>query len=106
MPALSLSFFFSFAPASDVSPAVASPSLMAVASGFGRPGRGVPPRLGATDPFPVLSFLRMASLSLDSDMLGEPGRFNLPFLAASAALCFPDGVVLPLVFAPDAPGSF
>jgi hypothetical protein len=66
----------------------------------------VPPRLGATDPFPVLSFLRAASLSLESDMFGEPGgRFNLPFLAASG-LCLPDGVVLPLVFAPEALCSF
>ena len=86
---------------------MASPSLMAgPAIGFGRPGRGVAPRLGMTDVFPVLSFLRAASLSLDSDMFGEPGRFSLPFFMTSTVRCFPDGVVLPLVFAPDAPCSF
>jgi hypothetical protein len=106
IPDFTLSFFLSLAPASDASPAVASPSLMAEPSCFGRPGIGVPPRLGATDPFPVLSFLRAASLSLDSDMLGEPGRFSLPFLRASTVLCLPDGVVLPLEFAPEAPASF
>lgn len=72
---------------------------------LGRPGIGVPPRLGTTDPTPVFIFLRIASLSLDSDMLGEPGRFSLFFLAASA-LCLPEGVVLPFVFAPEDPESF
>lgn len=104
-PGLTLSFFFNFAPASDASPAVASPSLVAP-NVLGRPGSGVAARLAVTDPLPVLSFLRTASLSLESVAFGEPGRLSLPFLAASAALCFPDGVVLPLVFTPEALCSF
>lgn len=67
-------------------------------------------RLAATDPVagPFLTFfLREDSFPLDSDRLGEPGRLrDLGFFRMSVVLCLPDGVVLPLVLAPEASFSF
>ena len=88
---------------------MASPSLVAPAI-FGRPGSGVVERLALTDPVavPFLNFfLRVDSFPLDSDKLGDPGRLrDLCFFSRSVALCLPDGVVFPLVFAPEASFSF
>ena len=62
-------------------------------------------RLGPSDEFlAVLTFfLRLDSFPLESERLGEPGRLRvLLFFKGSSPFLPPDGVVLPLVLAPDA----
>lgn len=86
---------------SDISPAVASPSLVDPASrADGPPGRGVAPRLPATElvgPSFFFFLFRVDSVPLESEPSGDPGRFrDLPFFAASAADFLPWGVSGPL----------
>jgi hypothetical protein len=104
VPDLSLIFFFSFTPPSEASPAVASPSLVAPPMPLGRPGSGVPERL-PTPALEIFTFLRLDSFPLDSERLGDPGRFRAPFLVFVTAFCFPEGVLVPLVAAPEPPAS-
>jgi hypothetical protein len=107
----SLIFFFLTAP-SDISPPVASPSLIDPAPTFDRcvpkpGGRGVVDLLSWTDADAFFIFLRVDSLPLDSERFGEPGRLSdLPFFRASVCFCLPDGVVAPLDEVPDATLSF
>jgi hypothetical protein len=101
--ARSLSFFFFWRAPSDISPPVASPSLVEPMPDLDFPaapgGRGVPERLGcieAPDDF-FSFFLRELSVPLDSERFGDPGRFrDLPFFAASTCFCLPEGVRVPL----------
>ena len=109
VPDLILIFFFSFRPPSDPSPAVASPSLVAPpAAPLGRPGNGVPDRLGTCEevPLPVLTFFRVDSFPLESDRFGEPGRFSLlPFFNADV-FDLPGGVSLAALASFDSPCFF
>lgn len=79
---------------SDISPAVASPSLVDPCP---REGSGVALRLPVTEPlgpnFFFLFLFRVDSVPLESEPNGEPGRLrDLPFLAVSAAVFLPWGV--------------
>lgn len=100
--------FFFARPASDISPPVASPSLMAPVASLARCelGRGVDERLPGTDP--VACFLALFlddSFPLDSisDRFGEPGRLRLlPFLTSGKAFDLPEAGPAPLAAPPDA----
>lgn len=101
----SFCFFFILPPTpSDISPPVASPSL--VEPGPGRRGKGVPLRLPASEDElgPVLAFfLRVDSVPLESETPGDPARFSdFPFLPELADF-LPWGVLLSL---DPAPSSF
>ena len=95
----SFNFLFLEPVPSDISPAVASPSLPDPAPILERlaiapPGRGVPARLPEAGVAVCLSFFLDDSLPLDSESAGEPGRFkDLPFLDPSLGL--PEGVLVP-----------
>lgn len=82
----SLIFFLGPA-ASDISPAVASPSLMEPAPMLLR-GTGVPERLPDAAAADFLIFFRVDSLPLDSDSAGDPARFR-DLLFLSPFLCLP-----------------
>lgn len=86
---------------SDISPAVASPSLVDPAPrADGPPGRGVALRLPVTElvgPSFFFFLFRVDSVPLESEPSGDPGRFrDLPFFTASAAAFLPWGVSGPL----------
>jgi len=108
----SLIFCFLARAPSDISPAVASPSLAAppLPLAFCWPGMGVVARLPLSELGPAgCFFTRLCddSLPLDSERFGDPGRLSdFVFLAISAGLGLPEGVVLPLEAAPDATLSF
>ncbi len=69
------------------------------------PGLGVPVAVGNAedDPCCFFDFFRADSVPLASDRFGEPGRFNVApaFFNGSECLFRPDGVLVPLVDAPD-----
>lgn len=100
--------FFFARPASDISPPVASPSLMAPAASLARCelGMGVDERLPWTEPVACfLALFREDSFPLDSisERLGEPGRLRLLlFLPSGRAFGLPDVGPAPLVALPDA----
>lgn len=95
-----LIFFFVPAP-SDISPAVASPSLPDPTAILERRrafawGRGVPDRLPVAIVEFFFGFFLVDSFPLDSERAGEPARFrDLLFLPVSACLCLSWGVVTP-----------
>lgn len=104
LPLLPTTLIFFRGPApSDISPAVASPSLPDPAPPIlGRRaafvcGRGVPARLPGAVLTVFFIFFRDDSLPLDSDSAGDPARFrDLLFFTTSPCFCFPCGVVAPL----------
>ena len=113
----SLIFFFFGCP-SDISPPVASPSLTEPPIAFllwpawlgipGPCGMGVVERLcPAVEPaFFFTFFLRVDSLPLDSEWVGDPGRLRF-FAFMSISVClFPEGVVEPFGAVPEAVLSF
>lgn len=92
----SLIFFLGPAP-SDISPAVASPSLVEPAPALDRLaafGTGVPERLPGAVAAVFLIFFRDDSLPLDSDKAGEPARFR-DLLFFPSPCFFPCGVEEP-----------
>ena len=104
-------FFFLMPPApSDISPPVASPSLVEPVRCDGLPTiRGVELRLPVSEAVlgPVLAFFfRVDSVPLESETPGEPARFkDLPFFPDSTTAFLPCPVSLPLE-APDLSFSF
>lgn len=94
LPLTSFNFFFLGAAPSDISPAVASPSLPEPAPSLDRraaafDGRGVPERLPVAGVAAFLSFFLEDSFPLDSDSAGEPARFSdFGFFPPSPAFLF------------------
>ena len=69
------------------------------------PGIGVDVPVGWDDACFFLCFFRDDSLPLDSERLGEPGRFRLlAFFSGSECFGRPEGVLVPFDDAPE--GSF
>lgn len=100
--------FFFARPASDISPPVASPSLMAPAASLARCelGIGVDERLPWTEPVACfLALFREDSFPLDSisERFGDPGRLRLlPFLPSERAFGLPELGPAPFATLPDA----